>query len=100
MRKAINGLSMIVSDEMKLDPFSPALFIFCNKRRDIIKTLYWDRSGFALWQKRLEKEKFVWPYKADEDVVFMKEEHLKWLLDGFDFLKLKPHEKLKYDCIY
>ncbi len=100
MRRAINGLSLIVEEEMKLDPFSPALFVFCNKKRDIIKILYWDRSGFALWHKRLEKEKFVWPRKAEGDVVPLKEEHLKWLLEGFDFLKLKPHEKLNYERVF
>lgn len=57
-RKAINGLSLIVSEAMALSPFDRALFVFCNKRRTQLKVLYWDETGFALWQKRLEKDTF------------------------------------------
>lgn len=64
-RKAINGLSAIVQDEMALSPFSRALFVFCNKKRNQLKVLYWDETGFALWQKRLERDKFKWPRPMD-----------------------------------
>jgi len=60
-RKSINGLGAIVQEEMKLDPFSSALFIFCCARRKRIKILYWDRTGFALWYKKLEENLFPWP---------------------------------------
>ena len=63
-RKAINGLSLIVSDDMALSPFDRAIFVFCNKRRSQLKVLYWDETGFVLWQKRLEKEKFKWPKRS------------------------------------
>jgi len=61
MRKAVNGLSLTVQQEMSLDPFSESLFLFCNRERKIIKALYWDRNGFCLWQKRLEKHRYPWP---------------------------------------
>ena len=61
LRKAINGLSVLVEQAMGLDPFSGDLFVFCNRRQNIIKILYWDRNGFCLWQKRLEKQFFTWP---------------------------------------
>ncbi len=48
MRKAINGLSILVEDQMDLDPFSGHLFVFCNRRRNMVKILYWDRNGFCL----------------------------------------------------
>jgi len=54
-RKGINGLSILVEDALSLDPFSEQLFVFCNRRRNRIKILYWERSGFCMWQKRLEK---------------------------------------------
>ena len=60
-RKAINGLSVIVSDDMELSPFEKALYVFCNKRRSHLKVLYLDETGFALSQNRLEKDKFKWP---------------------------------------
>ena len=66
MRKAINTLSIVVEDGLHLDPFSGHLFAFCNSARTILKVLYWDRNGFCLWQKRLEKHRFTWPRDRDE----------------------------------
>ena len=53
MRKSINGLSILVADQLELDPLSGHIFAFCNRKRDIIKILYWDRNGFCLWQNHL-----------------------------------------------
>ena len=60
MRKSINGLSILVEQELDLDPFTASLFVFCNRKRDKIKVLYFERSGFVLWYKRLEKARFPW----------------------------------------
>ena len=57
-RKSINGLIVVVEQQMELNPFRDALFVFCNKKRDKLKVLYWDKTGFALWYKRLEKHRF------------------------------------------
>ena len=95
-RKAINGLSVIVQDEMALSPFSRALFVFCNKKRNQLKVLYWDETGFALWQKRLERDKFKWPRRWLEDPVVLDHEQWQWLLRGFDIAQLKPHKTLFY----
>ena len=64
MRKSINGLSILVADQLELDPLSGHLFAFCNRKRDIIKIMYWDRNGFCLWHKRLERDRFRWPLLA------------------------------------
>jgi len=66
MRKSINGLSIIVSEQLELDLFSGNLFVFCNRKRNMVKILYWDKSGFCLWHKRLEKDHFKWPETRDE----------------------------------
>ena len=95
-RKAINGLSVIVQDEMGLSPFDTAIFVFCNKRRSQLKVLYWDASGFALWQKRLEKETFKWPSKLTAKTLELDSEQWRWLLRGFDIGKIKPHKKLSF----
>lgn len=95
-RKSINGLSLIVEQRMELSVFDLSLFLFCNKNRDKLKILYWDSSGFCLWYKRLEKEKFKWPRKDSRSVVSLSEEQLHWLLRGFDIHQLQPHEKLNY----
>lgn len=60
-RKSINGLSLLVEHEMQQSPFSGALFVFCNQQRTRLKVLYWGQTGFCLWYKRLEKDKFRWP---------------------------------------
>lgn len=98
-RKSINGLSIIVEQEMKLSPFSTALFVFCNKRRDKLKVLYWDKTGFALWYKRLEQDKFKWPVKLNQDVIELSQTQWQWLLSGYDYLKFKGHQTLSYDAL-
>jgi transposase len=61
LRKSIDGLADIVQEKFKLDPFSRNLYVFCNRKRDKIKILEWDTSGFWLHYKKLEKDRFKWP---------------------------------------
>jgi transposase len=96
MRKSINGLSALVQNEMKKNPFEPGYFLFCGKTRRILKLLYWDRSGFALWYKRLEKERFPWPEKEEEARRITAEE-VGWLLSGIDFFR--AHKKLSFSRV-
>lgn len=83
-RKNITGLSAIVQTELNLDLRTSSLFIFCNKRRTHLKMLYFDRSGFALWLKRLEEEKFSWPKDIHKKVVDISASDLLLLLDGIN----------------
>jgi len=72
-RKSINGLAALVEAELELPALSGALFVFCNKGRDKLKLLYWDSTGFALWYKRLDKDKFKWPkLLSDINIDFLK----------------------------
>ena len=93
MRKQINGLSIIVEEELKVDIFKGNMFLFCNRSRRILKIIYWDRNGFCLWQKRLEKDKFPWP-KDRRGVREIDIGRLKMLLDGIDFFH--EHKEIKY----
>jgi transposase len=95
-RKSINGLMIIVENEMKLSPFNGALFIFCNRSRDKLKALYWDQTGFCLWYKRLEKDKFKWPRKSNLSTVELSEQQWNWLLSGLDITKMQTHQPLSY----
>jgi transposase len=93
MRKSINGLSALVERAMRRNPFDGDLFVFCNRRRNMIKILYWDRNGFALWHKRLEKHRFHWPTSTDA-VMSMGTKELQWLLAGLDYTC--AHGRLRY----
>lgn len=98
-RKSINGLAVIVEQQMALSPYIDAVFVFCNKRRDRLKVLYWDRTGFCLWYKRLEQDKFQWPRKLDDEVVELTVEQFAWLLRGLDILRLQEHKSRDYNVL-
>lgn len=93
-RKAINGLITIVEQDMQLPLFERSLFVFCNKRRTQLKVLYWDSTGFVLWQKRLEQDKFKWPRLHDKEVIQLTHEQWLWLLRGVDVSKINLHKTL------
>ncbi len=98
LRKSINGLSMLVADYLELDAFSGHLFAFCNRKRDMVKVLYWDRNGFCLWHKRLEKDRFVWP-DTEKDVLSIEVRELNWLVEGLSLRQPNAHTRLKYSII-
>jgi transposase len=98
-RKAINGLSEIVEQAQMGELMGPYLFVFCGKRRDVVKILYFDKSGFALWMKRLEKEKFPWPKKHEGNVLKLTPGQMQWLLDGYDVWKMKPFEEFHFSQV-
>jgi transposase len=98
MRKSINGLSVLVESSMDLDPFSGHLFVFCNRRRNILKILYWDRNGFCLWHKRLEKDRFRWPESEDE-VLNIGHRELMWLIEGLEIMQHGAHKRLSYSVV-
>ena len=95
-RKSINGLSLIVEQQMQLSPLNGSVYVFCNKNKDKLKVLYWDKTGFALWYKRLEKDKFKWPKKLNEQSLNLTEQQLHWLFDGFDML---GHQAVCYETV-
>lgn len=88
LRKSIDGLAVLVKEGFQLDPFAPGLFVFCNRKRDKLKILQWDYSGFWLHYRRLEKGQFMWPDGKRAAMVTISRRELGWLLDG---LALKQH---------
>ena len=98
-RKAIRGLSVLVQEELELDPFSAYVFAFCNRRRNCIKLLVWELNGFVLWQKKLDTDKFPWPRDDHRQVLEVSGRDLNWLLDGMDVFAMKPHRSLSYEVV-
>jgi transposase len=95
-RKGINGLAALVESELERDLFTGQLFVFTNRSRDKVKILYWDKSGFCLWLKRLEKARFQWPTFLGAERVTITGQQLNWLLDGIDLRYVQPHQTLHY----
>jgi len=96
MRKQINGLAVIAEAEMNQRPFSGNLFLFCGRGRTVLKVLYWDRNGFCLWMKRLEKDKFPWP-SDDDEAKEIDRDQILLLLRGIDFWH--EHRSLCYTTV-
>ena len=86
MRKSFNGLSEIARSTLKLDPLSGAAFLFTNRRRTLIKILYFDGTGYWVVAKRLEKGTFSWPQDIEEgrQKLTLKPTALAMLTDGID----------------
>lgn len=97
-RAGINSLAVLVQETMALDPFSPAVFAFCNRRRDRMKLLFFDRSGFVLVLKRLSEDKFRWP-RREVSVVTLTTEQLHWILDGIDIDAMVRHPLRQYEIV-
>lgn len=88
MRKSIDGLSVLVKTKFNLDPFSSSLFLFCGRRRDRIKALYWEGNGFVLLYKRLERGSFQWP-RMESQAREITWQQLRWLVEGLSPLQPK-----------
>jgi transposase len=94
LRKSIDGLAALVQEGLGLNPFSPALFVFCNRERNKLKILYWEHNGFWLYYRRLERGTFQWP-KAGAEPLTITNRELRWLLDGLALRQRHAHEKVR-----
>lgn len=91
LRKGIDGLSALVKEQFGLDPFDSSLFLFCGRRRDRIKALYWEGDGFLLLYKRLEQGVFQWP-RHESEVRDITTQQYRWLMEG---LRIEQPKALK-----
>ena len=81
LRRGIDGLAAMVQQQFNLDPFANSLFLFCGRRRDRIKALYWEGNGFVLLYKRLESGSFQWPRKESKARELTPQQY-RWLMEG------------------
>jgi transposase len=97
-RKQAHSLALMVTHVLEQNPIQDrVLFVFTNRRRNAVKILYWDQTGYALWWKGLEREKFRWPKITTEgSKMLVSVREVKWLLEGVDIAKIKKHEKIAF----
>jgi len=100
MRKSIDSLSVLVSQEFNGDPQSGHLFIFFNRSRDKVKILYWDKNGYVLHYKRMEKHRFVVPSLIGLSQLTITEIQLNGLLAGLNFEIMGDFDEIDYDKIF
>jgi transposase len=94
MRKSFDGLAAATREVIRADPLSGHVFVFCNRRRDRIKLLVWDRSGFWVFAKRLEAGTFAWPLRGEVASVEMSTRDLMCLLEGIDISEVKLRRRM------
>lgn len=95
MRKSFYSLMSLVQEEMKMNPFDQSLYLFAGRGKDKIKILFWDKTGFVLIYKKLEKETYPWSNSFEKSLEISYEK-LILFLDGIDIWKIKTHEPLSY----
>jgi len=91
MRKSFDGLSAMTRQVLQEDPLSGSLFVFFNRRRTQMKVLYWDRSGYCVWSKRLERGRFV--SRGDGVKQALSFTQLKLLLEGIELKNMRQHKR-------
>lgn len=91
LRRGIDGLAGMVQTRFHLDPFQNALFLFCGRRKDRIKGLYWEGDGFVLVYKRLESGSFQWPRNGEEARQLTAQQY-RWLMEGLSVEQPKAHK--------
>ena len=98
LRKSIDALAAIVQEQFGLDPFSPSLFVFCNRERNKLKILYWEHNGFWLFYRRLERGTFQWP-SSNEGTMTISSRELRWLLDGLTLHQRQAHPQVAAQAV-
>lgn len=96
MRKSSQTLSVLVKNILQQNPFCGHLFVFYNKRKDLVKILYWQTNGFCLWQKKLEKGRFILPASFASSSFEMSPYHLQVFIQGLDCWGMKVAKELSY----
>ena len=90
LRRGIDGLASIVQQQFELDPFTNTLFLFCGRRRDRIKGLYWEKDGFLLLYKRLEQGTCQWP-RSESEIKALTPQQYRRLMEGLRIEQPNAH---------
>jgi len=102
MRKGFDSLASLVESALTLDPLSGHLFVFRSRRGDRIKILWWDRDGYCLWYKRLERGSFRFPAASTANEpkgVEVKAADLMMILDGVDLGSVRRQRRYSRETV-
>lgn len=97
LRKGVSGLLAIIENDMHLNALDESVFLFCNKNHKLLKLIFWDKTGFWLAQKRLERNTWPWPENTKE-AREITQRQLEMLLSGIDFWR--AHEEIKFSAVF
>ena len=97
LRKGVSGLLTIIENDMHLNALDESVFLFCNKSHKLLKLIFWDKTGFWLAQKRLERNTWPWPENTKE-AREITHRQLEMLLSGIDFWR--AHEEIKFSAVF
>src|SRR3990167_1234869 len=100
MRKSIDGLCALIVDQFQMKPQSTDLFVFYNQSKNKVKIVYWDRNGFILHYKRLERGRFIFSKMNSGGTIEITEDQLSWLLAGLNFQLMNEFSELNYSEYY
>jgi transposase len=95
MRRSFDRLAWMAEHVMRMDPYSGHLFVFRSRRGDRVKILYWDRSGLALWYKRLERGVFAFPVDQTRGCVEVEAMELAMLLEGIELSQVRRRKRFR-----
>lgn len=95
VRKSFDGLSALVAEALRHDPLSGHLYVFVNRRADQVRILFWDRTGYAVYAKRLAKGRFHFARATEEGATHIEVEatELALMLEGIDLTGAKRHKR-------
>lgn len=100
MRKSIDGLTALIVDNFSEQPQSSSIFIFYNKHRNKIKAVYWDKNGFVLHYKRLDKGRFKFSKSQMDGILEISSRQFQWLFAGLDFQLMDAFSHINYEHYY
>lgn len=98
MRKSFNGLYLLVLDMVTIETLPGKMFIFLNKKKNKLKVLYWDKDGFAIWYKSLQKGLFEYP-KGEQKYIEVSAETLQQIFYGFDLKTIKKQMRFSLNSL-
>lgn len=98
MRKQIDGLVAVVQMQFRLELDETSLFLFCGRKADRMKALYWDGTGYVLLYKRLSARNFQWP-RSEEALRQLTQQEFRWLMEGLSIAQRKAFVRGKPETI-